>query len=106
MLTRCSRYWKVIAKGAKSLEKGDFIKEEPSFTEISKKQFAELFSNGDAVIKPSSHVDQMLVGSLFSKAIGNNLPSSIYLSQSFVFKRRVLLNEPLTVLVEVRSITP
>jgi hypothetical protein len=99
MLARCSRYWKVIVKGAKNLEKGDFIKEETSLNDNSKKQFAELFPNGNAAIKPSSHVDQMLVGSLFSKAIGNNLPSSIYLSQSFVFKRRVLLNEPLTVLI-------
>lgn len=90
MLSRPSRFWKAIVKGMSALEKGDFIQEKAVFTYDSQKGFAQLFAGG--VHSPHhSRIDQLLVGSLFSKAIGNNLPSSIYLSQSFIFHRQALL---------------
>lgn len=96
------RYWKVITKGTKSLKKGDCIKELATFTEESNQEFSELFKKGGKL--SSNYVEQMLVGSLFSKAIGNHLPSSIYISQSFVFKRRVKFGERLLTVVEVIDI--
>lgn len=52
----------------------------------------------------NSFVQQMLVGSLFSKVIGNFLPSSIYLKQGFVFKKKVKQGDELIVRVTIKDI--
>lgn len=52
--------------------------------------------------KPICH--GMLVGSLFSNLIGNNFPSSVYISQNFNFLAPVYVNEEVEASVHVISI--
>jgi acyl-CoA thioesterase FadM len=46
----------------------------------------------------------MLVGAIFSRVIGNNLPTSVYVAQSFVFKKEVTTGEQHNVKIQVDAI--
>lgn len=59
---------------------------------------------GQQVKLDNPFVQQMLVGSLFSKAIGNCLPSSVYLKQSFMFRKKVKQGDALIVRVTIKDI--
>lgn len=102
----------------KTLKIGDSASLTRSFTDADVRQYADLSGDHNPV-----HLDEefaagtqfkqrivhgMLVGSLFTAVLGEQLPGhgSIYMTQNLNFKSPVYLDMPITARVEITAIHP
>ena len=98
------------------LKEGDGVSLTHRFTEAQVQTFADLSLDANPIHLDAAFAEQtafgkrivhgMLVSSLFSGILGEQLPGpgTIYLGQTLSFKAPVYLDEEITVNVEVRSV--
>lgn len=103
---------------SKFLQVGDTAQLQRSFSEADVQQYAELSGDKNPVHLDAAYaantqfqsriVHGMLVGSLFSALLGQQLPGegAIYMAQNIQFKAPVYLNKLVTASVEITEIHP